>query len=376
MKNKGTILLLLFGVVAALILFLAGFIPRYLEMRELYASYRKQNVLQVRVLKVKRDLAKETLILPSSAVPFHSTPIWARVDGYLSDYYVDIGDTVAMGQLLSLIDTPELDAQLDQAKGELADFTAQREIAQITANRWEGLYIDDAGATTKQDVDERNFAYKSAQAEVIAAGANVRRLESLQNFQNIIAPFDGIIIERDIDIGSLITAGSSNSPQQLFVIADIDIIRMFVDVPQYYYRAIQVGETVEVTISEFQNRTFKGTVVRTANALDPIARTLLTEIYIDNDDKEIFPGLYAEVKFILDPTAVSFTLPTEALIIRSGPPQVAIVNQDMTIEFRTVAIGLDNGSSIEIVGGLKEGDTVVINPNERIKPGARVQIAT
>lgn len=356
-------------------LFLIGFFPRFFERQKLDRAAAQNSLPIVRILQIKADNKKEELILPSSTVAFRITPIWARVDGYLSNLLVDIGDKVCSGQLLSVLDTPELDAQVDEARGELARSIANRAIARITANRWNTLYEQDPGATTKQEVDEHRYAYTSSRALVYSARANLRRLKRTQNFKNIVAPFDGIITERNIDLGSLISAGSNNSPQQLFTIANTDIIRVFVNVPQYYFRSIQTGIPAEVTIAEFQNKVFKGTVVRTANALDPIARTLLTEIYIDNKEGELFPGLYAEVKFTLDADINRFIIPTEALIIRSGPPQVAVVNKNHTIEFKTVTIGIDNGSSVEIVEGLQWGDNVVINPNERIQDGIHVQLA-
>lgn len=376
MKKKSKAPLLLILVILLVGAYFAGWLPRHFKAEELNANAEQETVLKVRVLKIKPDLKKQILVLPSSTVAFHETPIWARVNGYLKDYYKDIGDRVTTGQLLSIIDTPELDAELDQARADMANFKARLEIAEITAERWQGLYNDDPGATTQEEVDERNYAYKSAQAAAVAAWANVVRLRSLQDFKNIVAPFSGIITERTIDIGSLITAGSNDSPQQLFKIANIDIIRVFVDVPQNYFRSIQVGQAVEVKVAEFQNKVFKGTVTRTANALDPIARTLLTEIYIDNKNQELFPGLYAEVAFSLTPTKIGFVIPAEALIIRTGPPQVAIVNRGQNIELRTVTIGIDNGSSVEIVEGIEAGDSVVINPSEKIQPGVHVQVAS
>jgi RND family efflux transporter MFP subunit len=365
--------LLSFLVIGLLAAFLIGFLPRYYKQTEVDEEAEENHVVRVIALKVRPDLKNNDLTLPSTTEGFHETPIWARVDGYLRDYNVDIGDRVSAGQLLSTIDTPELDARRDQAKSDLARFIADLEIAEISALRWQSLYNDDPGATTAQKVDEETYAFQSAKAAAFSARANLARIESMQEFKHITAPFDGIIVERNVDIGSLISGGVNNPPQQLFKIAKIDTIRVFVNVPQYYFRSIQVGDSAEVKVAEFPNRTFKGVVARTANALDPIARTMRTEVDIDNKEKELFPGLYAEVTFSLKSKLNRFILPAEALIIRTGPPQMAVVNQNGIVKIKDVTIGLDNGSTVEIVDGLQDNDLVIINPNEKIKTGIKVE---
>lgn len=351
-----------------------GFLPRYFHWKELEDQASKEGLVYVRTMSVKPDTASLELVLPSSTEAIRITPLWARTDGYLSNFFADIGDVVKEGQLLAVIDTPEVDQQVDQAKADLASAIARRDIARISADRWQDLYNHNPKAISTQEVDERNSTYTSAKADVIAAEANLKRLEKLQGFKNIYAPFNGVIIERDIDIGSLITAGSNGNPQQLFRIAKTDILRVFVQVPQYYFRMIFYGQTADVLIREFPDRVFKGVVARTSKALDPIARTLLTEVHIDNKERLLFPGLYANVKFTLQADTPRFIIPTEAVIIRAGDPQVAVVRDDHTIELRTVKIGLDMGKSMEIIDGLKDKDVIVINPTDKIRNGTHVQI--
>lgn len=356
-------------------LFILGFLPRYFHRNHLEEQSAKTLPPHVLILKMKPNEDKEELVLPSSLDALRITPIWARTNGYLTQFYVDIGDHVTEGQLLALIDTPEVDQELGQARADLNSSLAKLEIARISAERWEDLFAHNPEAISKQEVDERKSVYESATADVAAAEANVKRLEQLQGFQKIYAPFDGIIIERDIDLGSLITAGN-NTPQQLFKIAKTDILRAFTSVPQYYYRSIQDGMPAYVTVKEFPGRKFSGKVVRNAKALDPTARTLLTEVHIDNQEGTLLTGLYTQVHFLLDSSLERFIVPTEAIIVRTGEPQVAIVKPDQTIQLKTVQIGRDYGSKMEIIEGLQANDQVVINPNERIRDGVTVEIVT
>lgn len=366
--------LIAFTVILLLVLFLAGFFPRYIQRKELNQAAAAENAIIVKTMQVKPDKKKLEIVLPSSLQANFITPIWARSDGYLLMWYFDIGDTVKQGQLLAEIDTPEVDKQYDQTKADLASAKARLEIARISAERWEDLYKHNPEAISVQEVDERRTTYESAKADVNSFDANMKRLEKLQGFKHIYAPFDGTIIERDIDIGSLITAGSNGNPQQLFRIAQTDILRVFVNVPQYAYRLIYYGQPVDVIVREFPNKVFKGVVVRTSKSLDPIARTLLTQVDIDNKNGELYPGLYAEVKFELVPDIVNFIVPTEAVIIRAGLPQVAVLDDKNVVHLKTVKIGLDMGSKMEIIDGLQENDTIVVNPTEKIKDGVHVEI--
>lgn len=361
-------------VMIMLSLFLIGFFPRYFHSKTLNQAAALQELPKVVTMKLKEETKAMQLVLPSSLEAIRVTPIWARVDGYLKQFFVDIGDHVKEGDLLAVIETPEIDQQVDQAKAELASAVSKREIASISAERWQDLYKHNPQAISSQEVDERKATYTSTTADVNSAEANLKRLQETQEFKNILAPFDGVIIERDIDMGSLITAGSNGTPQQLFKIAKEDVLRVFVNVPQYYFRSIHNGLTADVIIREFPERVFKGVVARNARALDPTARTLLTEVHIDNKEGILFPGLYAMVNFNLVSDTVRFIVPTAAVIIRADTPQLALVNAEGIVQLKPVRISLDKGSQMEIMDGLKEGDEIVINPNEKIKDGVKIQV--
>ncbi len=370
----------LIGAVAILllILFLVGLLPRISRWHEINSIAEEHKLPSVNVLDAKPEKKPIALVLPSTTNAIRYTPIWARVDGYLENFFVDIGDHVQEGQLLATIDTPEIDKQLLQGRADLANAIAQLEIASISSRRWNDLYQRNPQAVPKQEVDERNATLLSSQASVKAYQANVQRLEKLQGFKHIIAPFSGIITQRDIDIGSLITAGSSGNntgnPQQLFFLAKIDIIRVFVNVPQFYCRLIKNGLTADITIDEFPERVFKGYVARTAGSLDPVARTMLTEVHIDNHDGTLTTGYYANVAFSLVPTMDYFIVPTNSVIIINDGPKIAIVDNKNIIRMVPVTLGRDYGKTMEITTGIKENDRVVVNPDERIKEGVEVQI--
>lgn len=351
-----------------------GLMPRLAQWKKIEQIAADPKLPSVTIMEVKAETKPTDLVLPSTTEGMHITPIWARTDGYLSEFLVDIGDNVKEGQLLAVIDTPEVDKQLLQARADLQSSIAKLEIARISAQRWEDLYTRNAQAVSRQEVDERNASLRSAQADVNAAQENVNRLEKIKGFQQIYAPFDGTIIQRNIDVGSLITAGSNGNPQQLFKIAQMNTIRVFVNVPQSYFRLIKEGVTTDVFVREFPSRTFKGTVARTAGALDPIARTLLTEIHIDNSDRALLVGLYAEVHFSLIPDVPYFIIPTQALVIHTGDPRVALVDDNGNVSLVTVTLGRDFGKTIEVTSGLKQNDKLIINPSERIKRTTKVQV--
>ncbi len=355
-----------------LVLFLGGLFPRLGRWKEIKDEAENDSLIKVSVMTLTPLRQPIELILPSATQAMHFTPIWARTNGYLTRFLVDIGDKVKEGQLLAEIDTPEVDRELLQARADLESAKAKLDIASISAKRWTDLYQLNAQAVPHQEVDERMSTLHSAEGNVKAAEANVQRLEKVQGFNQIYAPFKGTVTERNIDVGSLITAGSNGNPQQLFTIAQMDPLRVFVNVPQSYYRMIKDGLETKIRIQEFNNQFFKGTVVRNAGALDPIARTLSTEIHIDNKDGRLMAGLYAEVIFSLIPEASYFIVPTKSLIIRNQAPQAAILDKENRIKLVSVTIGRDYGKSIEIVSGLNEEDRLITNPSPSIVEGVQV----
>lgn len=366
-------------------LILLELFPRLAHFEELKKEAEKDPPPPlVKVLIATPNLKQIDFVLPSYLQAINITPLWARTNGYVKAWYVDIGDRVKAGQLLADIETPEVDQSLEQSRADLINFKAQLEIARISAERWQVLYQRNSEATSRQEVDEKTATFNSAKANVNAAEANVKRLEALQGFNKIYAPFDGIIIKRDIDIGSLVTSGSNGvldptplgNAQELFQIAKIDILRAFVDVPQSFYRLVKDKMEAQITVKEHPGEIFKGIIARTAGSLDPVSRTLLTQVNIDNAQEELLPGLYAEVKFSFVPDTLTFIIPTSALIIRSGPPYVAIVDKHNQVRLQQVSIGLDLGKTLEITSGIKEHDVIIVNPGDRIKNGVVVEIAS
>ncbi len=372
--HKITIYLIFLIFLAVLLfLFTAGYIPRLLNWRALEQEASQIHPLKVKVETVTSDKEPIKLTLPGTTDAIRVTPIWARTNGYIKDFYVDIGDHVEKGQLLAEISTPEIESELKKAENDLDNALARLEIAKITSMRWQNLYQIDSQTVSPQDVEERNYSYQAELASFSAASANVERVENILNFNKLNAPFKGIITERNIDIGTLITAGSQNNLQQIYQIAKTDIIRIFVGVPQTYYRLIKIGEEVDVLIREFPEKVFKGVIARTSQALDPIARTLLTEIHVENSSGLLVTGLYANVAFILIPDTNYYIVPTTALIIREGRPHVAVVDKDGVVHLNIVTLGRDYGKTIEITSGIKSGDQVVTNPSVKIEEGVKVE---
>lgn len=357
-----------------LLLFLGGILPRLSTWKKLKEEADDHRPISVNTITIKSEKTPVELVLPSTTQAMHATPIWARSNGYLNRFYVDIGDKVKAGELLAEIDTPEIDKELLQARADLLSASAKLDIAKISATRWNDLYALNAQAVPHQEVDERMSTLHSAEGDVKAAEANVQRLVKIQGFNRIVAPFKGTITERNIDNGSLITAGSSGTPQQLFSIAQMDILRVFVNVPQSYFRSIKNGLETKVRVSEFPGQFFKGTVVRNAGALDPVARTLSTEIHIDNHDGKLMAGLYAEVILSLIPDESYFIIPTRSLIIRNSAPKVAVLDADNRVHLADITIGRNYGKNIEVVAGLQENDRIVTNPSPRIREGVQVSI--
>jgi len=352
------------------------FVPRYLvlesEQKKIERAAQASPPIAVKVMQLKANKKPIELQLPSYLDAIDATPILARTNGYLKRFLVDIGDKVKQGQLLAEIDTPEVDEEVIRAEGELASFIAKEEIAAITAKRWTDLYAANPEALSKEEVDQNIAAYESASANVVAAKANLDRLKFLQGYKYVYAPYDGLITTRNIDIGSLIIAGSFDIPTTLYEIARTDILRAFVDVPQSHFYLIKDGLEAAAYVWQYPGKAFKGIIDRNASALDPHARTLLTQVNIDNTNGALMPGLYAAVSFSFPPKEKSFIIPVGALIIRSGPPYVAIVGDDHTVHLQQVTIGRDFGKTIEIIDGLSEDEEIITNPTDSVKEKSRV----
>jgi RND family efflux transporter MFP subunit len=312
----------------------------------------------------------DELVLPGTVRAFTDAPIYARASGYLKKWHVDIGSKVTRGQLLAEIETPELDQQLRQARADLENARATMEMSRTTADRWQALFKRDA--VSRQESDEKLSDYHARKATVDASGANVKRLEDLQAFQKITAPFDGVITARNTDIGALIDAGAGQA-RELFRLAAIDRLRIFVSVPQAYAQNARPGTPTAITLEEKPGRVYRGTLARTSNALDPTARTMLSEVEMQNPNGEVLPGAYVVVRLHVGVATRGLTIPANALLFRSEGLQVAVV-RDGRAELVPVKIGRDYGRSIEVVMGLQPTDVVILDPADSLVSGTVVRV--
>lgn len=327
-------------------------------------------VAVVRPLKEKPD---EELILPGSLLAYVESPIYARTNGYLIRWYKDIGSHVNKGELLAKIDTPEIDQELNQARASRQQTEAALELAKISAERWEKLRKTDS--VSAQEADQQTSGYKQAQANLAAADANVRRLEQLEGFKDVYAPFTGVLTRRLVDPGALINAGDGGAGHELFDLARVDPLRVFTSVPQAYAPYIRVGEKTSITLQEFPGQRFDATIARTAKAIDLNTRTLLTEVDVPNPDGRLLPGSFGEVHFKVGNNVDKVTVPVNAMLFRSQGAQVAVVSGNNKIELRQINIGRDYGTTLEILGGISADDRVVINPPDSLDAGEQVNVA-
>jgi RND family efflux transporter MFP subunit len=420
----------LIGVAVAVALVVVGVVPRVRDRAERVAAATAPDagLPSVSVVTPRRAEGPSELTLPSNIQAIEETAIYARTNGYVRDRYVDIGDHVAAGRVLAQIDTPELDQELSQARAALAQTRsglaqAEAGVSQAKANLQqarasleqskanEGFAaatsdrfnrLEQAELIAHQDADEKRTALaaarattaaglanveamqanvtvleasvSAARANVAANEANVQRLLALQSFQRVEAPFAGIITVRGIDRGALIAAGSGNGASPLFRIARIDHLRIFVNVPQTYVRSIAPGRPATVLVPEFPRRTFTGTIVSTAGALDATSRTLLTEVRLRNDDRALMPGMYAQVKFSVPPSDDVWIVPATVLVTRGAGSQVVAVGADATVRYLAVQVGRDLGQSVEVVSGLTGQERLVVSPPDGLKDGVRVAL--
>jgi RND family efflux transporter MFP subunit len=347
-----------------------------LRSRTLAASRLAQSTFQaaipsVNVIHPQAETRAQDLVLPGSTQAFIDSPIYARTNGYLKRWYVDIGARVRKGELLAEIETPELDQQLRQAKAQLATADANLNLSQITAERDESLLKTHSVST--QERDNAVNANAANQATVESNRANVARLEQLQSFEKVYAPFDGIITARSTDVGALIDAGA-NAPKELFHIAAINKLRIYVAVPEVYSRAAITGAPADLTLDEYPGELFHGNLVRNSNSVDPASRTLLVEVDVDNNSGRLMPGAYVQIHLKLPADARSLTVPSNTLIFRKDGLQVAVVRNGKA-ELVRVTPGHDYGDSMEILAGLKPADDVILSPSDSLISGTPVQLS-
>jgi len=327
-------------------------------------------VLSVNVVHPVEGSKADDLALPGSVQAFTDTPIYSRTNGYLKKWYFDIGSHVHKGDLLAEVETPEIDQQLDQSRAELERMQANADLAGVTSNRWQALLAKHA--VSQQEADQTRANYIAAQAAVDASRANVRRLEQLQSYERIIAPFDGVITARNTDIGDLIDAGSgSNNPRELFHLDAINQLRVYVAVPEVYSDSIHDGDSAILTQDSDPREKIPGTIVRNANAIDHSTRTLNVEVDVDNSKSILRPGAFVFAHFHLPAIGDTVTVPSNTLLFRAEGLQVAVVHADR-VELVPVTIGHDFGGSVEITSGLTTADEVVLDPSDSLTSGALV----
>ncbi len=360
------------ALIATAALLIAGIWSRVRAGAKLRSETSQVAVTPVSVVSPERTTPAQEIILPGNVQPFITSPIYSRTNGYLGKWFVDIGARVKQGQLLAVIDTPEVDQQVEQSLSNLSTSKANLALAEITKNRYEGLLK--SNAVSQQDVDNAVGAYNANKAIVEASQANVKQLQALQSFEKIYAPFDGVVTARNTDIGDLINSGSSGGVKtDLFHIAQPGQLRVYVNVPEEYSQGVKVGMTADIALAEFPGRRFQGKLVRTANAINVTTRTLLIEIDVDNPAGTLLTGSYAEVHLKVPTQASTFLLPVNTLIFRSEGLQVGIVKNGQVL-LSSVTPGHDFGNQIEIVSGLKSNDQVIINPPDSVVSGQKVEI--
>ena len=364
------------GLAIALIvtaaLLVSGIWSRVKARTTLDAMTSRMALPAVSVVSPKQTTPAEEIILPGNVQPFITSPIYSRTSGYLKKWYFDIGAHVKQGQLLAVIDTPEVDQQLQQSLSNLNTAKANLTLAEITKNRYQGLLTKNAVA--QQDADNAVGTYNANKAIVDANQANVKQLQALQSFEKIYAPFDGVVTARNTDIGDLINSGSSGTAKtDLFHVAQPGKLRVYVNVPEEYSQGIKVGMTADLSLAEFPGRKFQGKLVRTAEAINMTTRTLLIEIEVDNPTGTLLTGSYAEVHLKVATQASTLLLPVNALLFRSEGLRVGVV-KDGKVVLSAVTPGRDFGNQIEVVSGLQPADQVIINPPDSLVSGQQVQI--
>jgi RND family efflux transporter MFP subunit len=360
-----------FALVAGALAF--GILPRVKARTALRTETATMAIPTVAVVHPERTSQAEEVVLPANVQAFISAPIYARTSGYLKKWCVDIGAHVQQGQLLAEIETPEVDQQLQQARADLGTAQANLHLAEITANRYQDLLR--TNSVSQQETDNATGALAAGKATVQSNQANVSRLQQLQSFEKIYAPFTGVITARKTDIGDLIDAGASGgSKTDLFDIAQPDKLRVYVNVPEAYSQAAKPGLTADLTLTEFPGRRFQGRLVRTAEAIDPSSRTLLVEIDVVNSTGVLLTGSYAEVHLKLPAGTSSYVVPVNTLLFRKEGLRLAIVKDNKAV-LTQVTPGHDFGDRMEIVGGLQGDESIIVNPPDSIVSGQAIRVS-
>lgn len=360
------------ALLVALLLAAWGVVSRVRQRSALGKEAAAAVIPNVTTLKPSRSPPSEELVLPGNVQAFIEAPIYARTNGYLKNWYTDIGSVVKKGELLAEIDAPEVDQQFSQARADFATAQANSQLAMTTNDRWKGLLA--THSVSQQDADSKAGDAAAKKAAEESAAANVARLRDLESFKRVLAPFDGVVTQRNTDIGALINAGQS-SGNALFRVADLSKLRVYVLVPQPYAAATRPGIGAALSFAEHPGERYPATVVRTANALDPTLRTLQVELQVDNSKGTLFPGSYTDVHFKVPGSGETLRLPANTLLFRAQGMQVAIVDSGDRVHLKTIVPGRDFGKTIEVLSGVTADDNVVLNPSDSLVDGAAVRIA-
>jgi len=363
---------LIFAVIVLVVLGAFTLFQRRSQYQALAKETEVRSVPTVAVIHPVTEPTEEGLVLPGSMQAYVESPIYARTNGYLKKWYRDIGSRVQKGELLADIDTPEVDQQLIQAKADLETSQANANLSHITATRFGDLIKTDS--VSKQEVDNATGDLAAKQATVASAQANVHRLSELESFKHIYAPFSGVITRRNVDIGTLINAGNGGSTQLLFTLAQTDPLRVYVSVPESAAPSIRPGLPAHLELTQFPGRKLPGKVVRTAEAIDPTSRTLLTEVDVPNKTGELLPGGYAQVHLDVQVASARLQVPVNALLFRSEGLRAVVVGADHKLHLQQLTIGRDYGVSLEVLQGLQGSDWIVVNPADSLEDGQQVNV--
>jgi RND family efflux transporter MFP subunit len=368
---KGALFVVVLIIVAGLIV-VAGIVPRLNARKALAEETSRTSAPVVTVISPSAAAPSEEVVLPGNMQAFVDAPIYARTSGYLKRWYFDIGAHVKQGQLLAEIESPEVDQQLAQAREDLKTSQADLQLAQITATRYTDLFKTDSVA--KQDVDNAVQNAAAREAAVKSSQANVARLEQMVGFEKVYVPFTGVVTARETDTGQLVQSGSTQN-HELFHVASVDRLRVFVNVPQIYSHQARPGLNADLTLPELPGRRFPGTLVRTADSFDPATRTLLVELDVPNKDGQLFPGAYTEVHFKMKSQGATLIIPSTSLIFRSQGLRVPVVRDSKTV-LVPVTTGRDFGNTVEVLTGLTPDDKVIANPPDSLVEGEPVRVVS
>jgi RND family efflux transporter MFP subunit len=347
-----------------------GLVSRFAASHQLAASTSDASIPIVSIISPQDNGAPRSLVLPGNVKAYYQAPIYAQVSGYLKQWYFDIGAKVRAGDVLAVVDTPDLDQQLVQAKADLASANANESLSASTARRWNALLAKDA--VSQQDADEKNGDLAAKIAAVQAAEANVERLNALEAFKRILAPFDGTVTARNIDIGALVSVGGQ---MPLFTVDDEHRLRIYVQVPQVYSAEVKPGSNASFTVPEYPGQSFEASLASTASAIDPVSGSLLVQFQIDNSNGALHPGDYAQVHINLPQDNQAVTIPPSALMFRDTGMVVATLGAGNHVAIKQVTIGRDMGTAVEIASGLTHQDKVIDNPPDSLEQGDQVRIA-